>query len=72
MDPTAGTISRTARVSVVRLNLKEAAGKTPARRIGIAGMDRQKSADGIVGLSAGLTAVAHGGIPGLLTCMHVI
>jgi len=36
MDPTAGTISRTARVSVVRLNLKEAAGKTLARRIGIA------------------------------------
>ncbi len=33
MDPTAGTISRTARVSVVRLNLKEAAGKTLARRI---------------------------------------
>jgi hypothetical protein len=32
MDPTAGTISRTARVSVVRLNLKEAAGKTLARR----------------------------------------
>jgi len=36
MGPTAGTISRTARVSVVRLNLKEAAGKTLARRIGIA------------------------------------
>ncbi len=36
MDPAAGTISRTARVSVVRLNLKEAAGKTLARRIGIA------------------------------------
>ncbi len=33
MGPTAGTISRTARVSVVRLNLKEAAGKTLARRI---------------------------------------
>ncbi len=32
MDPTAGTISRTARVSVVRLNLKEAAVKTLARR----------------------------------------
>ncbi len=110
MDPTAGTISRTARVSVVRLNLKEAAGKTLARRIGIAyeavmsdekanifevqklygrhgricgghkregrcalpgevclfcqvllssrggGMGRQKSADGIVGLSTGLKA----------------
>ena len=36
MGPTAGTISRTARVSVVRLNLKEVAGKTPARRTGIA------------------------------------
>ena len=36
MGPTAGTISRTARVSVVRLNLKEAAGKTLARRTGIA------------------------------------
>ncbi len=36
MDPTAGTISRTARVSVVRLNLKEAAGKTLARRTEIA------------------------------------
>ncbi len=36
MDPAAGTISRTARVSVVRLNLKEAAGKALARRIGIA------------------------------------
>ena len=33
--PAAGTISRTARVSVVRLNLKEAAGKTLARRTGI-------------------------------------
>ena len=36
MGPTAGTISRTARVSVVRLNLKEAAGKTLARRTEIA------------------------------------
>jgi hypothetical protein len=36
MGPTAGTISRTARVSVVRLNLKEAAGKALARRTGIA------------------------------------
>ena len=36
MGPTAGTISRTASVSVVRLNLKEAAGKAPARRTGIA------------------------------------
>ena len=33
MSPTAGTISRTARVLVVRLNLKEAAGKALARRI---------------------------------------
>jgi len=31
-----GTVSRTARVSVVRPNLKEAAGKTPARRTGTA------------------------------------
>lgn len=31
-----GTISRTARVSGVTRNLKEAAGKTPARRTGIA------------------------------------
>ena len=31
-----GTDSRTARVSVVRRNLKEAAGKIPARRTGIA------------------------------------
>ena len=31
-----GTVSRTARVSVVRRNLKEAAGKTPARRTEIA------------------------------------
>ncbi len=30
-----GTVSRTARVSVVRRNLKEAAGKTLARRTGI-------------------------------------
>jgi hypothetical protein len=36
MDPTVGTINRTARVSVVRLNLKEAAGKMLARRTGIA------------------------------------
>jgi len=36
MGPTAGTISRTARVSVVRPNLKEAAGKTLARRREIA------------------------------------
>lgn len=36
MGPAAGTISRTARVSVVRLNLKEVAGKTLARRTGIA------------------------------------
>jgi len=32
MGPTAGTISRTARVLVVRLNLKEVAGKALARR----------------------------------------
>jgi hypothetical protein len=32
MDPTGGTISRTARVSIVRWNLKEAAGKALARR----------------------------------------
>ena len=31
-----GTDSRTARVSTARWNLKEAAGKTPARRTGIA------------------------------------
>jgi hypothetical protein len=31
-----GTVSRTARVSGVTRNLKEAAGKTPARRTGIA------------------------------------
>jgi hypothetical protein len=36
MGPTAGTISWTARLSAVRLNLKEAAGKTLARRTGIA------------------------------------
>jgi hypothetical protein len=36
MDPTGGTISRTARVSIVRWNLKEAAGKTLARRTEIA------------------------------------
>ena len=35
MDPTVGAISRKARVSVVGLNLKEAAGKTLARRTGI-------------------------------------
>jgi len=32
MDPTGGTISRTARVSIARWNLKEAAGKALARR----------------------------------------
>ena len=32
----AGTVSRTARVSIARWNLKEAAGKIPARRTGIA------------------------------------
>ncbi len=36
MDPTGGTISRTARVSIVRWNLKEAAGKALARRTEIA------------------------------------
>ena len=36
MDPTGGTISRTARVFTVRWNLKEAAGKTLARRTEIA------------------------------------
>ena len=36
MGPTVGTISRTARVSVVRPNLKEAAGKALARRTEIA------------------------------------
>jgi hypothetical protein len=36
MDPTGGTISRTARVSIARWNLKEAAGKTLARRTEIA------------------------------------
>jgi len=34
MSPTRGIISRTARVSIVRWNLKEAAGKTLARRTG--------------------------------------
>ena len=33
---TGGIVSRTARVSTVRWNLKEAAGKTLARRTGIA------------------------------------
>jgi len=33
MGPIAGTVSRTARVSVVRLNLKEAAGKTPGVKL---------------------------------------
>jgi hypothetical protein len=32
MDPTGGTISRTARVSTARWNLKEVAGKALARR----------------------------------------
>ena len=36
MDPTAGTISRTARAAIARWSLKEAAGKTLARRTGIA------------------------------------
>ncbi len=36
MDPTGGTISRTARVSIARWNLKEAAGKALARRTEIA------------------------------------
>ena len=35
-DPTGGTVSRTARVSAARRNLKEAAGKTLARRTEIA------------------------------------
>jgi len=34
MSPTRGIISRTARVSIARWNLKEAAGKTLARRTG--------------------------------------
>jgi hypothetical protein len=34
--PTGGTVSRTARVSIARWNLKEAAGKALARRSGIA------------------------------------
>jgi len=34
--PTGGTVSRTARVSIARWNLKEAAGKALARRTGIA------------------------------------
>ena len=36
MDPTGGTISWTARVSIARWNLKEAAGKALARRTEIA------------------------------------
>jgi len=36
MGPTAGTISRTARAATARWGLKEAAGKTLARRTGIA------------------------------------
>jgi hypothetical protein len=36
MGPTAGTISRTARAATARWSLKEAAGKTLARRTGIA------------------------------------
>jgi hypothetical protein len=35
-DPTGGTASRTARAAIVRWGLKEAAGKTLARRTGIA------------------------------------
>ena len=35
-DPTGGTVSRTARVSIARWNLKEAAGKALARRTEIA------------------------------------
>ena len=34
--PTGGTVSRTARVSIARWNLKEAAGKALARQTGIA------------------------------------
>ncbi len=36
IDPARGTISRTARVSIARWDLKEAAGKALARRTGIA------------------------------------
>jgi len=36
MGPTAGTISWTARAAIARWGLKEAAGKTLARRTGIA------------------------------------
>lgn len=36
MGPAAGTISWTARAAAVRRSLKEAAGKMPARRTGIA------------------------------------
>ena len=36
IDPARGTISRTARVSIVRWNLKEAEGKALTRRTGIA------------------------------------
>src|SRR3989442_7980551 len=36
MDPTGGIVSRTARVSIARWNLKEAAGKALARRTEIA------------------------------------
>ena len=36
MDPTGGTVSWTARVSIARWNLKEAAGKALARRTEIA------------------------------------
>ena len=36
IDPARGTVSRTARVSTVRWDLKEAAGKALARRTGIA------------------------------------
>ena len=36
MGPTAGTISRTARADIARGGMKEAAGKSLARRTGIA------------------------------------
>ena len=70
MGPTAGTISRTARVSVVRLNLKEGAGKTPARRTGIAYeavMSDEKAnicAEGMVVYAAGISVKVGVHYPG--------
>lgn len=77
-----GTVSRTARVSGVTRNLKEAAGKPPARRTGIAyeaGISGREGAvlqspitirEGVSVYAAGIWDEGHAHYPGRSAVQH--